>query len=156
MSQNSQQLHDHSLPKQKRSTFNIAEDEMLSQLVQQFGLEKWEKIAKFIPGKNPRQCHDRWKAYLSPRVSNHPWTTEEDQFLIEKVKEIGKRWVQLTSFFPFRSDISLKNRFQLLLRKQLKEAKLNEVHSKDTIESSFENDLFGFAETSFDWNDFVF
>jgi hypothetical protein len=41
---------------------------------------------------------------------------EEDNFLIEKVKEIGRKWVKLTNFFPHRSDISLKNRFEHLIR----------------------------------------
>jgi hypothetical protein len=143
-----------SFTKQKRSIFSSADDQILRQLVYQFGLDKWEKIAEFIPGKNPRQCHDRWKAYLSPRVSNYPWTNEEDQFLIQKVNEIGKKWVQLTSFFPYRSDVSLKNRFQLLLRRQLKEEKLNKSHENDQIESSLEDDLF--HDLTFDWNDFLF
>jgi hypothetical protein len=111
--------------KPKRSIFNETEDQKLTQLVYIFGFQNWEMISNFLPGKNSRQCMDRWKGYLSPWISNHPWSNEEDQFLLQMVAEMGKKWVKLTSFFPYRSDIALKNRFQLLMRRQSKEFNQN-------------------------------
>jgi hypothetical protein len=71
------------------------------------------------------------------------------------VKEIGKRWVQLTSFFPFRSDISLKNRFFLLTRKKQTPDQLIGQNDKDSGNSSLEEDFLNFGEISFDWLEFL-
>lgn len=55
--------------------------------------------------------------YLSPSLSNGPWTQYEDKLLIDKVKIIGQRWSQIVAFFPTRSEVNIKNRYALLVSK---------------------------------------
>jgi hypothetical protein len=65
----------------------------------------------------PRQCEDRWKHCLSPSINKNSWTIEEDKLLIEKVNEIGRKWVKISKFFYRRTDAQCKNRFKVLQRR---------------------------------------
>jgi hypothetical protein len=67
-----------------RLQFTSAEDAALVDLVHEIGLSDWDKISARLPGRNPRQCRDRWFNYLSPDVQNRPWTAEEEQRLLKK------------------------------------------------------------------------
>jgi hypothetical protein len=45
--------------------FTPDEDDCLYQLVDEFGINNWNEIVARMPGRNWRQCRDRWKHYLS-------------------------------------------------------------------------------------------
>jgi hypothetical protein len=62
--------------------------------------------------------------YLSPDVIQCNWTIDEDEHLIQKVEDLGRRWRQLEAYFPGRTDISLKNRYNVLQRKSAKQLKI--------------------------------
>jgi hypothetical protein len=95
----------------RRVKFEPDEDAKLRNLVAIHGPNAWHEIAKKMGNRNPRQCRERWKHYLS-RGSGHPaWTDEEDQLLWTKVLEFGQRWTKLVVFFPGRSDIQIKSRW---------------------------------------------
>ena len=96
--------------------FSPDEDDKLRKLVGQYG-ENWEVVASHMKGRNIRQCHDRWTYYLSPSVSNEPWTSEEDKKLIELTQEIGGKWVQISKHFKGRNDTQIKNRWNILKKK---------------------------------------
>jgi hypothetical protein len=71
-----------------------------------------------MPGRNPRQCRERWHHYLTPAVSSKPFTPEEDALLNAKYAELGPKWKQIAAVFEGRTDISIKNRWILLSRRQ--------------------------------------
>lgn len=102
-----------------RKSFSPQEDERLKLLVAKYGTDNWSAIEKEMPGRNIRQCRERYKHYLAPEVSHRPWTKEEDDLLIEKYKEIGPKWVKLKTFFDNRTDINIKNRWIRLWRKTM-------------------------------------
>jgi hypothetical protein len=52
------------------------------------------------------------------------WAPHEDRLLEEKVGELGRRWKVLEAYFPGRTDINLKNRYNLLTRKRNKAIKI--------------------------------
>jgi hypothetical protein len=132
------------------------------QLVLKYGVERWETISRHIPGKSPRQCRDRWYGYVSPSASKQVWSSEDDKLLIQKVNELGKKWVKISSFFRNRTDISLKNRFHQLMRRQSKPEKLllcqnknpKTTQTKIQEEIIFAKDQCEFEESSFEWIDF--
>ena len=99
-----------------RVNFTEAEDAKLIELVNQFGDVEWMKIADNMPGRNIRQCRERWLNYLSPDLDKGPWTREEDNLLLQKYQEIGPKWKAISTLFPKRTDISLKNRMHKLVR----------------------------------------
>ena len=99
----------------------------------------WEDVAKQLnTGRNSRQCRERWTYYLSPHITNEPWTKEEDDLLLKKYKEIGPKWKKLSLFFKSRTDINLKNRWNLLQRKFNKNARTILQMAKNRIESNMQ------------------
>lgn len=96
--------------------FSQDEDQKLIELVNQYGENDWGTITLFMKGRNIRQCRERWKHYLSPEVSNAPWTEMEDALLNQKYLEFGPKWKKIAEFFPNRTYINVKNRFLLKKR----------------------------------------
>ena len=99
------------------SKFTEEEDIRLKELVQEHGENSWIQIASLMPGRNSRQCRERWLNYLTPKLNTKTWTPEEDSLLLEKQKEFGTSWVRISKFFEGRTDQMCKNRFFLLQRK---------------------------------------
>ena len=106
-----------SAPKQK---FSPEEDELLRRLVAEYGEFEWEKIASKFNNRNARQCHDRWKFYLNPKINKAPFTQEEDWRLINLVSKYGGMWVQISKQFKNRSDVQMKNRWKALQKQMQK------------------------------------
>lgn len=113
--------------------FTQKEDIQLIELVHKFGDSDWFLIASFMKNRNVRQCHERWKNYLSPYVSNAPWTPEEDMYLCSKVQEIGPKWTKIAPFFRARTDINVKNRWMTLMRKKQKNDEENPVAAPESL-----------------------
>jgi hypothetical protein len=100
-----------------KAKFTSEEDILLQKLVFQFGENAWPQVAQHMRNRNSRQCKERWNNYLSPHISTAPWTPEEDVLLQQKIRELGQKWVQIATFFPTRTDVNAKNRFNLLSRR---------------------------------------
>ncbi|KAK8838853.1 hypothetical protein M9Y10_032895 [Tritrichomonas musculus] len=105
-----------------RVPFTHYEDDILKNLVIKYGSYNWKTISKYMPNRNPRQCRDRWLNYLSPDVVNGPWTLEEEELLVKKYEELGPSWKQIATFFPSRTDINIKSRWNLRERRLKKES----------------------------------
>lgn len=105
----------------KKRKFTQEEDEKLRELVQTHGQKQWDVIARNIGSdRTARQCRDRWKHYLNPNVSQKEWTITEDRLLLTCTQKYGAQWAALVKFFPGRTDINLKNRWNKLQRKSRK------------------------------------
>ena len=48
------------------------------------GANRWAEIAKYLPGRNGKQCRERWHNQLDPAIRKDAWTSEEDATLIAK------------------------------------------------------------------------
>ena len=116
-----QVLRDHfankALSSSKRSSFTPEEDAKLRKLVQQYGEKSWPQVASYMEGRTTRQCRERYRHYLSPNIINGDWTPEEDKLLIEKYNQLGPKWVSIAKVFKTRTDINVKNRWIVLMRK---------------------------------------
>ena len=108
--------------KTMRVKFTQEEDDRLISLVEQYGVRNWKKISSLMRTRTTRQCRERYINYLSPTVTNGPWTNEEDLLLIQKVKEMGTRWAQISHYFTGRSDVNIKNRYSMLVSKGIAQA----------------------------------
>ena len=111
---------DHSSKKRMNHKFTHEEDMKLKKLVNNYGESAWDEIAALMDGRNPRQCHDRWCSYLSPSINNSPWTPEEDKRIIKLQPEFNGKWVQMSKRFKGRTDIQLRNRWNIL-KKSMKQ-----------------------------------
>ncbi|KAH0785983.1 Myb-like DNA-binding domain containing protein [Histomonas meleagridis] len=102
------------------SKFSEEEDERLKEIVTRLGDNDWVAISQEMPGRNARQCKERWSYYLSPSLNTSPWSEEEDKLLLSKQRELGSKWVKISKFFDHRTDAMVKNRYQVLMRKMKK------------------------------------
>ncbi|EAX97117.1 Myb-like DNA-binding domain containing protein [Trichomonas vaginalis G3] len=101
--------------------FSAKEDKHLTDLVNRYGENDWKTIANKMPGRNKRQCKDRWTRYLSPNVNNGPWTEEEETKLLSLVTALNHRWTEIAKHFQGRNDSQVKNKYHILTTKTLKE-----------------------------------
>lgn len=99
--------------------FSAEEDAALISLVEKYGLNNWDAVASAMQDRSSRQVRERWQHYLSPDINRSEWTQEEDTLLLQKYQEFGAKWKKMERFFS-RSDVSIKNRFLLLSRRERK------------------------------------
>jgi hypothetical protein len=116
------QIHHQKLIKHKKSRFSFIEYLQLRLLVEKHGAKEWNFISSLMINRNSRQCNDRWENFLSPNVDLSIWSEDKDSLLIEKRREFGAHWVKILQFFPKRTDIALKNRWNFLQRTKQKNA----------------------------------
>jgi hypothetical protein len=95
---------------------------LLCRVVETLGSDNWQAVAAQIPGRKARQCRDRWLNYLSPAVVNGRWTPAEDDLLRAKYDQFGTTWKHIAAFFPSRTDINVRSRWQVLQRRAKKQA----------------------------------
>ena len=102
----------------RRRLFGAEDDKQLEEIINGKDFNGWKSVAKQMPGFSPKQLRDRWHNYISPKNQFGPWTQEEDQIVIEKVKEFGTKWSLIASFLKGRSDNCVKNRWNSVLRER--------------------------------------
>lgn len=100
----------------KRHKFTFEEDLLLRKLVLAAGDNvNWEKITQKMGNKlSTRQCRERYRNYLSPKLNHGPWTPQEESILLAKYKEIGPHWSKMMQFFVGRSEANIKNHYAKL------------------------------------------
>lgn len=111
---------DSSTRKIVKKKFTQDEDTQLVALVTRFGEKCFKKISKFMPGRNARQCRERWKYYLQPQMKNEEWSEDEDSELKRLFNIYGPQWSQIANFFANRSSINVRNRFRTITRRERK------------------------------------
>jgi hypothetical protein len=95
----------------RRVRFQPAEDQILTDLVAHLGTDAWESVARRLPGRNARQCRDRWNHYLAGRQAAQGWTIADDIRLCRAVSSYGSQWRHIGRFFGGRSPSDLENRW---------------------------------------------
>ena len=100
-----------------KKKFTPEEDSKIVELVGDAKYPCWQKISQQIPGKTARQCRERYQHYLSPSISNAPWTEEENQLLERLQQQFGNNWAKITEYFDGRTNTYLKNKWNLRHRK---------------------------------------
>jgi hypothetical protein len=140
------------MPKWK---FSPTEDDILRQLVKENGTDDWVKIASLVRGRDARQCKERWCHYLAPELIKLPWGEADDALLEHKVAEYGRTWKRFELWFPGRTDIDIKNRYNLLMRRKLKRLRIrfdSRFQEFPLVQPSTTNELDPSAfETTFDY-----
>ena len=71
-------------PDDRANVWRPTEDERLLQLVREYGVKKWtivaEQLKKQLPdsGHSAKQCRERWRNHVDPRLNKNPWSGEEE------------------------------------------------------------------------------
>ena len=121
--------------------WSTIEDEILLKITQSKRGKAWSAIAKElnacfyngIPIRKGRQCRERWINHLDPNLKKGNWTETEDQFILNQRQFLGKSWSEISKKMQGRTENSVKNRFNSLLRK-------NEIKNNDDNLSLTMND----------------
>jgi hypothetical protein len=80
------------------------------------GTFNWSAIATQIPGRNGRQCRERWNNSLNPIISKQPWSDDEDAMLLQRYDQFGTRWHVIATYFNGRTKNEVRNRIHRLQR----------------------------------------
>ena len=106
----------------KKLKWSPLEDRDLEAAVNIYGTKNWKLVATMVPGRNGKQCRERWLGQICPTVKKEEWSYEEDQILIDCQVKCGNKWTVIANLIPGRSATSIKNRWNWLLRHQVVQA----------------------------------
>ncbi|ORZ10656.1 Homeodomain-like protein, partial [Lobosporangium transversale] len=89
--------------KLKKGTWTSQEEEILLEAVRDLSSENWHAVAMKVPGRNAKQCMQKWQTDLDPRINRQPWTAEEDEKLVEAYHTFGNSWQQIAKMVETRT-----------------------------------------------------
>lgn len=123
-------------PGLRKGHWSKEEDATLLKLVDQYKPDwDWSLISKQIPGRNAKQCRERWFLNLDPSINRGPWTPEEDEQLLNFVAQLGGRWALISKHMEGRTENSVKTRFHSLQRKEARNRKWSKEEDDKIIEA---------------------
>eukprot|EP01017_Pseudomicrothorax_dubius_P046304 TRINITY_DN8135_c0_g1_i4.p1 TRINITY_DN8135_c0_g1~~TRINITY_DN8135_c0_g1_i4.p1 ORF type:complete len:488 (+),score=80.71 TRINITY_DN8135_c0_g1_i4:42-1466(+) len=100
------------------------EDEELTRVVATMGKAAWSEVAKQLNGclksevyRTGKQCRERWINYLDPTINRANWTRSDDLQMLSLVQTYGKKWSKIAKNLNNRTENSVKNRFNSLLKR---------------------------------------
>ncbi|MGZ0213820.1 MAG: Myb-like DNA-binding domain-containing protein [Actinomycetales bacterium] len=93
------------------------EDAALNVAISVHGTSSWARIASLVPGRDAKQCRERWHNALNPTINREPFSPEEDDLLWDSVLELGSKWSQIArERFLNRTENQVKLRHVTLKR----------------------------------------
>ncbi|KAG0464355.1 hypothetical protein HPP92_020424 [Vanilla planifolia] len=97
------------------------EDETLRCAVELHKRKSWKKIAESIPGRTEVQCLHRWQKVLNPELIKGPWSTEEDDIIVELVAKYGPtKWSVIARSLPGRIGKQCRERWHNHLNPEIR------------------------------------
>eukprot|EP01012_Entosiphon_sulcatum_P046535 TRINITY_DN6257_c0_g1_i1.p1 TRINITY_DN6257_c0_g1~~TRINITY_DN6257_c0_g1_i1.p1 ORF type:complete len:476 (-),score=80.45 TRINITY_DN6257_c0_g1_i1:53-1480(-) len=94
------------------------EDDKLLNLVHLMGAKNWNQISQHLPGRQGKQCRERYINHLDPIICKDKWTTEEDRAILEGYRRFGPQWSRIARFLPRpRTANAVKNHWNSSLKK---------------------------------------
>jgi hypothetical protein len=113
-----------------KGSWTAEEDAILREKRALYG-RKWAKIASHLPGRQGKQCRERFVNHLDPDLKKGEWTDDEEAILIAMHENHGNRWANISKHLPGRSDNDVKNHwYSTIQRKFLQHGK--DVSSQHT------------------------
>lgn len=92
------------------------EDTLLLDAISKTGPHNWSAIALQLPGRNEKQCRERWVNQLRPDMRKGNWTPQEDETIIDMYAQVGSSWSEIAKHVTGRTDQAIKNRYNIYLK----------------------------------------
>ncbi|KAL7579924.1 hypothetical protein ACA910_004925 [Epithemia clementina (nom. ined.)] len=109
-----------------KGSWTAEEDAILREKRQLYG-RKWAKIAAHLPGRQGKQCRERFVNHLDPELKKGEWTDDEEAILIAMHEHYGNRWANIAKNLPGRSDNDVKNHWYSTIQRKFAQ------HGKDKL-----------------------
>ena len=103
-----------------KGSWTPEEDQILREKRHQYG-RKWAKIASFLPGRQGKQCRERYVNHLDPDLKKGDWDDTEEAVLIAGHQRHGNRWAQIAKELPGRSDNDVKNHWYSTIQRKFQQ-----------------------------------
>lgn len=100
-----------------KGSWTAEEDAILREKRQLYG-RKWAKIAAHLPGRQGKQCRERFVNHLDPELKKGEWTDDEEAILIAMHEQYGNRWANISKNLPGRSDNDVKNHWYSTIQRK--------------------------------------
>jgi hypothetical protein len=107
-----------------KGSWTAEEDQILREKRSLYG-RKWAKIAAHLPGRQGKQCRERFVNHLDPELKKGEWTDDEEAILIAMHEHHGNRWANISKQLPGRSDNDVKNHWYSTIQRKFQQ------HGKD-------------------------
>jgi hypothetical protein len=113
-----------------KGSWTAEEDNILRDKRALYG-RKWAKIAAHLPGRQGKQCRERFVNHLDPELKKGEWTDDEEAILIALHEHHGNRWANIAKQLPGRSDNDVKNHWYSTIQRKFQQ------HGKDVSRRTF-------------------
>jgi len=100
-----------------KGSWTPEEDQILREKRLIYG-RKWAKIAAHLPGRQGKQCRERYVNHLNPELKKGEWTDDEEAILIAMHQHHGNRWANISKQLPGRSDNDVKNHWYSTIQRK--------------------------------------
>lgn len=100
-----------------KGSWTPEEDQILREKRAVYG-RKWAKIAAHLPGRQGKQCRERYVNHLNPDLKKGEWTDDEEAILIAMHQHHGNRWANISKQLPGRSDNDVKNHWYSTIQRK--------------------------------------
>lgn len=109
-----------------KGSWTVEEDNILRDKRILYG-RKWAKIATHLPGRQGKQCRERYVNHLDPELKKGEWTDDEEAILIALHEQHGNRWANIAKQLSGRSDNDIKNHWYSTIQRKFQQ------HGKQTL-----------------------
>lgn len=103
-----------------KGSWTAEEDAILREKRRIYG-RKWAKIASHLPGRQGKQCRERFVNHLDPELKKGEWTDDEESILIAMHETHGNRWANISKQLPGRSDNDVKNHWYSTIQRKFQQ-----------------------------------
>ncbi len=99
-----------------RRPWTEEEDQILQLQVAKYGTKNWAEVAKYVPGRAPKQCRHRYLNKVDPKRNQEAWTEEEDRKIVAAQSKLGNRFAEIAKLLDGRTESLVSHRWHIQLQ----------------------------------------